>query len=409
MTKRQSTALSPFNAATWAMALIALTAAAASAQERPAADKTPPPPPREQTIYVPYEKLREVFEKPGRGVFLSYEEFQQLWDAARAARQPAADPKAPTAVVITDCESEATVEKDVVRVKAQLKIDLLREGWHEVPLRLAGSAILSATVNGQPAPITVNAQGEHMLLVQSDSKRPVEVRAELEYARAYTKAEGRNRVAFAAPQAAVNRWKIRIPQPGVEVEVRPLVAATVEEPPAGAAAKETRLMAFVGAAPQIEIQWTPKAEGASGLSAMVTTQAEQEVQLETGVIRTQVRLALSISRAEVAKLSLLVPVGQKVVNVFDANVRKWSVVAGEAGQQRVNVELFEARRGTQSLAVDLERFAEQQAGEIVIPVVQVVDAPRQQGTVVVRVAAGLRAEVARYTGLSQIDAAELPP
>ncbi|MCE9548211.1 MAG: hypothetical protein K8T25_22290, partial [Planctomycetia bacterium] len=46
---------------------------------------------------------------------------------------------------------------------------------------------------------------------------------------------------------------------------------------------------------------------------------------------------------------------------------------------------------------------------IVIPVVQVVDAPRQQGTVVVRVAAGLRAEVARYTGLSQIDAAELPP
>ena len=396
--------------AIFSLALAVLAACQAVAQPPPAAvpPKTLPAPPREQTIYVPYEKLREVFEKPGRGVFLSYEEFQQLWDAARAARQPVADPKAPTPVVITDCESEATVEKDIVRVKSQLKIDLLREGWHEVPLRLAGSAILSATVNGQPVPITVNEQGEHHLLVQSDSKRPIEVRAELEYARAYTKAEGRNRVSFAAPQAAVNRWKIRIPQPGVEVEVRPLVAATVEEPAAGVAARETRLLAFVGAAPQIDIQWTPKAEGASGLSAMVTTQAEQEVQLETGVLRTQLRLTMSISRAEVAKLSLLVPVGQKVVNVFDANVRKWSVAAGDAAQQRVNVELFEPRRGTQSLVVDLERFAEQQADEVVIPVVQVVDAPRQQGTVVVRVAAGLRAEPTRYTGLSQIDAAELP-
>ncbi|MCE9545461.1 MAG: hypothetical protein K8T25_08080 [Planctomycetia bacterium] len=388
--------------------MVALAACTTSAQEHPPAAKAPAPPLREQTIYVPYEKLREVFEKPGRGVFLSYEEFQQLWDAARAARQPAADLKAPTAVVITDSESEATVEKDIVRVKTQLKIDLLREGWHEVPLRLNGAAILSATVNGQPAPITVNAQGEHQLLVQSDSKRPVEIRAEIEYARAYTKAEGRNRVAFASPQAAVNRWKIRIPQPGVEVEVRPLVAATVEEPAAGAAARETRLLAFVGAAPQVEIQWTPKAEGASGLSAMVTTQAEQEVQLETGVTRTQVRLNLSISRSEVAKLSLLVSSGQKVVNVFDANVRKWSVASADGGHQRVNVELFEARRGTQSLVIDLERFGEQQAGEVIIPVVQVVDAPRQQGTVVVRVAAGLRAEPARYTGLSQIDAAELP-
>ena len=51
--------------------------------------------PREQTIYVPYEKLREVFEKPGRGVFLSYEEFQKLWKSARATQAPVIDNKAP--------------------------------------------------------------------------------------------------------------------------------------------------------------------------------------------------------------------------------------------------------------------------------------------------------------------------
>jgi hypothetical protein len=41
-------------------------------------------PPREQTIYIPYEKLRQTFEKDGRGVFIPYERFQELWKAARA-------------------------------------------------------------------------------------------------------------------------------------------------------------------------------------------------------------------------------------------------------------------------------------------------------------------------------------
>ena len=38
----------------------------------------------EQTIYVPYDKLSKIFESPSRGVFLPYEEFQKLWQAARA-------------------------------------------------------------------------------------------------------------------------------------------------------------------------------------------------------------------------------------------------------------------------------------------------------------------------------------
>src|SRR6185436_19773484 len=32
---------------------------------------------KEQTIYVPYAKLRAMFEKEGRGVFLPYDKFQE--------------------------------------------------------------------------------------------------------------------------------------------------------------------------------------------------------------------------------------------------------------------------------------------------------------------------------------------
>ena len=88
---------------------------------------------REQDIYIPYDKLRQVFERHGRGVFLPYEEFEALWRAAQEKTRPAAGVRPPVGAVITEIENEATVAKDVVRVKATVKIDLLVEGWHEIP------------------------------------------------------------------------------------------------------------------------------------------------------------------------------------------------------------------------------------------------------------------------------------
>ena len=41
-----------------------------------AAAAVPSTPLREQSIYIPYNKLREVFEQQGRGVFLPYDKFQ---------------------------------------------------------------------------------------------------------------------------------------------------------------------------------------------------------------------------------------------------------------------------------------------------------------------------------------------
>ena len=67
-------------------ALRPLRAADAAAAAKTVADKSADDKPlREQTIYIPYDKLRQVFEQSGRGVFLPYDKFQELWLAARRA------------------------------------------------------------------------------------------------------------------------------------------------------------------------------------------------------------------------------------------------------------------------------------------------------------------------------------
>ena len=102
----------------------------AAAQEEP---KTPQPrmvaekepPAREQTIYIPYTKLRQIFEREGRGVFVPYDEFQRLWKAAREATKKPDDPKSPLATLIAEIDSQATVSRDVMTVAAKLQIEVL--------------------------------------------------------------------------------------------------------------------------------------------------------------------------------------------------------------------------------------------------------------------------------------------
>ena len=205
-----------------------------------------------------------------------------------------------------------------------------------------------------------------------------------------------------------------IPQAGVKVNLYPLIAATEvpdEKNAPGAAAKkpdETVVLAFVGAAPDVRIDWTPKAEGATGLAAVASVQTEQQVWINEGVVRTRTALLYSISRAELAHLTIDVPADQKVVNIFDANVRSWSV-ASVAGGQRITAELFKPAETSQAVVVELEKFAAEKAKQTVdVPMVKAGDVGRQQGFVVVQVTDSLRAEALKTSGLLQVDAGELP-
>jgi len=172
--------------------------------------------------------------------------------------------------------------------------------------------------------------------------------------------------------------------------------------------QETVVLAFVGAAPTVRFDWATKAEGATGLEALATVQAQQEVYLDEGVVRSRVTLAYDISRADLGQLRIEVPADFKVVNVFDPNVRQWDVTV-EGDVQRIAAQLFQPTRGAQNVVIELERYYDDAAAaEVRAPLVRALDVGRQQGFVVVRPAAGMLVEAASATGLSQVDRAELP-
>ncbi len=361
---------------------------------------------REQSIYIPYTKLREVFEKQGRGVFLPYEEFDELWKAAREAQRPPQDPAPPMQHMIQEASHEAEVADEVVRVTATLRIELLEEGWHVVPLGLREAALLEATIDDEPARVRFDAQHGHALLIQKEGDAPEQIKLHLVYARNYTKAPGRNSVSFDTPQTPVSRWMVRIPESGAKIRIEPLIAAS-EVPEESDDEDASVLKAFVGAAPRVTLHWTPKAEGATGLEALASVKTEQNVRIEEGVMRTQTHVLYTISRATLNRLTIKVTGDHKITNVHDANIRQWTVEQ-EGEQQLIDVQLFEPASAAQRVTVELERFLPEDPGDVTLPIVEAVGVGRQQGVIVVGMGVGLRAEVATRENVIQVDATDLP-
>ncbi len=369
---------------------------------------------REETIYIPYRKLQQVFEKEGRGVFLPYEKFQALWKAAQAKVEREKPKGEPVAAVIREIESRAVIGKQIVDVEATVQIEVLRKGWVTIPLRLKNSAIRSATLEGRSARIVFDAEHGYQFLHRNDRGGPQSLTLKLNYSRAFSKTPGRSEVTFEPPQAPIHRWEVSIDEADVSIEVQPLIAATkVDDSPAGEAGatkpKSTRMLAFVGAAPTVSIRWNPRVEGAAGLAAFVSAQLDQRVDIGKGVVRSSVQVLYEISRAPLNKLELDVPLEYKIVNIYDRNIKRWDVKS-EAGRQRISVELFDAVQGKQSLTLELElyRQAEETRFAVELPMIRALQVGRQQGWVLVDIEDALRGEVVRRVGLTQVDPSELP-
>ena len=193
-----------------------------SGQEQPVAPAESEIEVREQTVYIPYTELKALFEKEGRGVFLPYEEFQTLWEAARANSNELVEVKPPLGSLITEVDSKASLNGDVMTVEAKMSVELLTEGWHEIPLRLNQAAIRKITVDNAPARVLYSAKTGYTLLLQNPAQGPLVKELRLVYGKAYEQSPGKNHVEFLAPQAPINRWRIQVPDQGVEIEVQPL-------------------------------------------------------------------------------------------------------------------------------------------------------------------------------------------
>ncbi len=374
----------------------------------------------EQSIYIPFEKIKDKFEATGRGVYIPYEQFDQLWQLAQKNAKPEVEPQAPFGYALVSSDSQAELERALVRIRSQLVIDFMQEGWHRVPLALQGCAMMSAEVAGEPARLIKNDDGSFSLLYQATTA-DTRIELQLTYVKSVPEGSGENRLQWPVPQAVVNRWEISMNQPDVDISVTPAVvtsskgsASNKDDPQATAADQEipdaadpkvgiSTVTALLGDSPTINLRWTPRSVGAEGLEALLTAQSNIVAEIQRHVLRLQHGISLNIQRASITEVELAIPENIRIVNVLSESVKRWQV---DDEQNRLQVELFEAMQGTLNLQIEMEQELEgdpQQKRELQLTPLEVVAATRQPGSLVIKGESGLRVELDSISGLSRVN------
>ncbi len=417
---RLSAASKPTVPAAIAMAIAALLFALPAQAQEPPSDAPPEPTPaaeegttetsevpdataidrlREKTIYVPYEKLEEVFEKEGRGIFLPYEEFLKLWASSLPKPPTPEKPTLPAAAVIRSAAYVGTVEGEAARLTATYQLEALAEGFSEIALPLDRVAVESITLSDDRALLVATGGGYAAIL-----PGPGRYEAKLEISARVTKEPGKKSVAFGIPPTALSRLELTIAEAGARVSVDP--AAAVHQ--VTHEAETTKLVTFLGNSPTVAVEWLPPA-GASREEGAVLV-AEQAIHTHLGerVLTTSSTITYSIIRGEESTFRVRIPEGMRLLSVRGENIREWSPV-DEDGASFVDVELHGPVQGAYALELRFTRILAETPETLAIPFPRAERVLRESGHVVLGHESDLHVRVTNTTGLSQLDPGEIPP
>ncbi len=348
---------------------------------------------REKVYYVPYEELEKVFETAGRGIFLPYDEFLEMWAKAEGMPVPERnDPPAPT--VVRGGHYRGTVGERSARLEASYSVESLAEGWTETRFLLGDIAIESVTVS-DPEALFVARNGAYSLLLP----HPGTVELDLVFSVPVVEQPGKKRIQFGIPSVAVSRLELSIPEEDLRVDVEPVLAATRTEHGDGT----TEVLAFLGDSGSVTVAWMPPLGRAAEGGALVSASQTARASLDERILRVATELEFSVLRGEVGTFRIALPEAMQLIQVSGENLREWRPDGGV-----LEVSLHAAVTGKYVLSLEFERILDDVPPRLTIPFPRAEGVLRESGLVTLEHDPGLRVRVVSTEGLSQLDPEEIP-
>jgi hypothetical protein len=352
----------------------------------------------ERLIYLPYRNLKDVFAKHGSTVFMPYAEYLKLWEQSQAPGKKGVEG------VITESHYTASVDKSLLRIKAELTVRVLGKPWVAVPVTFGRAAVgkLTADKEGQVL-LRGIGDGKYALLFGEAGEHKVT----LELAAAITTSPDGRTADFSVPPVGVTTFELAIPEADQTVEISPRLVGL----PVDAAAGETRIKANLGSTTRVSARWHPRTSLKPDMDLLASVKNLQKISLRDGLVHTDAWLEYDVLRGEMTELAIAVPLGQRILGVTSPNskLRGWKK-ADEANRQTVTVEFLSPVKGKVTIEVHTEREFAADAIEVAgrdddgkYLGIHSVDAVRESGQITVAAANDLSLQFEQTTGLSRIE------
>ncbi|MHC4116138.1 MAG: hypothetical protein ACYSWO_01395 [Planctomycetota bacterium] len=361
-------------------------------------------------VYVPYEDLTDVFEKERQGVFLPYDEFQRLWRSAQD--KPAAVTQAPFEYLVSTARFQGDVNEEIATLRLELTIDILRDGWVQVPLGLSDVAVSGATLvdadNKKVTPLLRVVNGRYVLVTRGRGRYVLA----LDFVRQLEIQPGLAVLRYGIPAAAITTLELLIPQENLKVDVQPMLAATTSQVDADRI-RATRMQAFLGSTSEIRLSWKPKTEAATELEPVVICEQFQHIDIGEALINYEVTLNYSIHRGRVDSFAVRLPDEFRVTDVTGANIARWDIETstdkpeGQSGQT-LRIKLYSAAEGKYALTVKMERFLQEARAQVELVPIATEQVLRRSGLIGITYSHRRAVQLKDMKNLARVDTGQLP-
>ena len=358
-----------------------------------AQDKTPVRE-RERRVYVPFEDLEKVFQDQGRGVFLPYREFLDLWNELTLRREEDDKPP-PSSAALTRAEYTGRVEEGGLVLEARLTAESFVEGWTSLPLMekngpgiseaRTGRAVLSRRADG--ADLLLPGKGVHEITLKMHA--PV------------LRSGGGARVVLALPRAGVSRLTLTVPETGLAFETSPAAAHTAEETAGG-----TLFSCFFGSSAEQEISWNAR-EVASEMQPLILAETRLDTLIGAGALTTRADITWRVLRAPVAELRVGLPAGEEVIGVTAPGIREWKIETAADGARTLLLLGEKPLREEQKAQIVLESAIAALPATVKTPALMLHGVAHARGTAVVRSEPQLDAAARQMNGAARAQSAPI--
>jgi hypothetical protein len=350
---------------------------------------------QEHIIYLPFNKLRDVFEKENESIVLPYAQFLEMWNRLVKPDQPPLRP--PVHGVISRAEYVGAVKGELVHLDATLDVEVLGEEWAQLPVQFGEAAIGTARTDDGAVFLRGVGEGRYELLVRGQGKHQIKLGLVTGVKSA---ADGRS-FTVQCPAVGVSNLELAIPEKDLAVQVAPQRTSELRADPQGT----TRVRAVLGSTQQFTVSWQPKSGGTDQVAGLANVTDTIAVDVGDGVVHTQAVFEYQILRGSLGELLVEVPTDQRLVDVQVPGLRDWQAET-VSGRQRVKVRLHAP--ATESARLELH--TESPLAEQAFPVGQVraLGVARESGILAVRSAEDVGLEYVLREAITRVDAADAP-
>ncbi|MHC4660161.1 MAG: hypothetical protein ACYS8W_00605 [Planctomycetota bacterium] len=371
-----------------------VSTAALAGETPPGSDKAEKEKPGIRTVYVPYRELEKVIAKEGPGVFLPYPEFEKLWKEAHP-ETPRVVEKPPVDALIAAASYVGTVDNEMARITATFDLEILKEGWVELPVALQLMAITGAKLDGKDAILNAEKTGYRLLLQRGKSETHQLV---VDFVVKVDTRPGEMSLRFGCPRVPVSRLELILPETRLDVAIDPTLAATKIEQQGNS----TIVRAFIGSADQIAVVWRPEGKRIGAEKSVLFAATDVRCEIREHLLRVDATINYTIALAERDTFRLKLPEGYKLLAVDGKDLEDWT-----ENERDLTVKTFTPQKKAYQLKVRLER-SRKAADEVALPAIVCNDARRDQGHIAVFVEGELKVRLDSIENASQLDPEELP-